>query len=102
MGTANKQDGINRFANRNNDPYNWDIEQSPLIEDNAPEPDPATFPDIPTKIPGVILDANVPAIKTPPPPPKEQLMEDAVMNAGIKDEFGEFRFQGNPRNVEHH
>ena len=101
-GRRDKQNGRISFADRNNDPYNWDEEQSPLIEDNAPDPDPATYPDIPAETPGVTLEANVPAVVTPPPPPEERQMEADVANAGINDDFVEFRFQGYPRNMEHH
>ena len=48
-GHRDKQDRILRFCDRNNNPYNWDDKQEPLVEDNAPEQEPATFPDIPAK-----------------------------------------------------
>eukprot|EP00804_Cyclotella_cryptica_P021082 CCRYP_019384-RA/>CCRYP_019384-RA protein AED:0.40 eAED:0.40 QI:0/-1/0/1/-1/0/1/0/331 len=99
-GRRDKQTGIIRFANRNNDPYEWDDEQEPLVEDNAPEPEQAPFPDIPAETPGVEIEANVPALVTPLPPPKEQRLAAAVANAGIDDEFEEFRFRGNQGNEE--
>eukprot|EP00804_Cyclotella_cryptica_P030821 CCRYP_015076-RE/>CCRYP_015076-RE protein AED:0.49 eAED:0.25 QI:0/-1/0/1/-1/1/1/0/834 len=94
-GRRDKQTGIIRFGNRNNDPYEWDNGHEALVEDNAPEPEEAPFPDIPAETPGVEIEANVPALVTPPPPPEEQRLAAAVANAGIDGEFKEFRFRGN-------
>eukprot|EP00804_Cyclotella_cryptica_P016673 CCRYP_001990-RA/>CCRYP_001990-RA protein AED:0.73 eAED:0.24 QI:0/-1/0/1/-1/0/1/0/427 len=99
-GRRDKQTGIIRFRNKNNDPYEWDNEHDALVEDNAPEPEEAPFWDIPAETPGVEIEANVPALVTPPPPPEEQRLAAAVANAGIDSEFEEFRFQGNHGNGE--
>jgi hypothetical protein len=61
--------------------------QTALVEDNAPEPIQAPFPEIPAETPGVEIEANVPALVTPPPPPEEQRLAAAVANAGIDNEF---------------
>ena len=57
------------FRNRNNERFHWDddVDDEPLIEDNAPEPV-APFPDIPAEMPGNVLttaDMPVAAVNTP-------------------------------------
>ena len=47
-----------RFCNRNNDPFDWTDKQEALIEDNIPEPIPATYPDIPSEVPGVTMESQ--------------------------------------------
>jgi hypothetical protein len=93
-GKRDKQNGLLRFCDRNNDPFDWTDEQEPLVNDNAPEPEPATYPDIPAEMPGVVLEANVPAVESPTPPSEEERMAAAIENAGLADEFEEFRFRG--------
>lgn len=101
-GQQDNPNGMLQFVDRNNDTYDWDDEHSPLVEDIAPKPEPATFPDIPAKIPGMILESNFPAVQTQPSPPEEQQMTAAVKNAGIDVKFEEFRFRGNSRGGEAH
>ena len=68
-GRKDKQDGRLRFCNRNNDPFEWLNEhEEALIMDNAPEPEEAMYPDVPAEVPGVVLEAHVPAVSTPPAP----------------------------------
>ena len=53
MGRRDHKHGRLRFHDRNNQPYDWDDQNDILIEDNAVEPEPAKFPDIPAEMPGV-------------------------------------------------
>ncbi|KAL7474817.1 hypothetical protein ACHAW6_002980 [Cyclotella cf. meneghiniana] len=96
-GKKDRQDGLIRFCDRNNDPFDWTDEQGPLIDDNAPDPEPAAFPDIPAEMPGVVLESSVPAMVTPPCPTEEERMAAAIDNAGFADEFNEFRFRDHDR-----
>ncbi len=89
-GRRYKQNRIIRFSNRNSAPYEWNDERKPLIEDNAPEPPAATFPEIPAETPGVDLEANVPTLESPLRPQEEQQLTAAVKNTGIDDKFEEF------------
>ena len=93
-GRIDKQNELLRFYNRNNEPFDWSDEQEILIEDNAPEPEPATYPDIPAETPGVTLESNVPAVITPSPMSEKQQMAAALENAGIAGEFEEFQYRG--------
>ena len=77
-GCREKQDTILRFYNRNIDPYHWDDKQEPVVENNAPKQELTMVPDIPAKIPGVVLETNIPMIETLPLPPKEELMMAAM------------------------
>lgn len=56
--------GSLRFANGNNEQYEWDVyANSPLVKDNSPDPlrlPLAPYPDIPAKMPGVPLVQNNP------------------------------------------
>ena len=72
-------------------------EQEPLVNDNAPEPEPATYPDIPAEMPGVVLEANVPAVESPTPPSEEERMAAAIENAGLADEFENFNLEVDER-----
>lgn len=83
-------------------PFEWTDEQEPLIEDNAPDPQPATYLDILTEMPGVILESSVPAMEMPPPSSEEEQMAAAVDNAGIALEFEEFKFRGRGNPMQHH
>jgi hypothetical protein len=64
LGKRDKQTGRLTFANRHNVPFDWDEEykQRPLIDDNAPEPEPASlpFPDIPAEMPGILYESEMP------------------------------------------
>jgi hypothetical protein len=71
-GKKDKQSGLLKFCNRNNEPFEWMDEQEPLMEDNVQDPEPAAYADVPAEIPGVVLESNVPAIATPPPPSEEE------------------------------
>jgi hypothetical protein len=102
-GKRDKQNGMLRFCDRNNDPFEWSDEQQPLIEDNTPEPEPATYPDVPAETPGVVLEANVQAVATPPPLSDQERMAAALENAGIVGEFKEFQYKENGgTNKQHH
>lgn len=68
-----------------------------MIEDNAPELEPATYPDVPAETPGVILESNVLVIATPPPFLDEEQMAASLDNAGIAREFEVFQFRGHGR-----
>jgi hypothetical protein len=88
-GRRDKQNGKLTFADRNNNPFGWDdeYELKPLIEDNALEPEPtAPFPDIPAELPGVDLEANVPAVVDPDPvPPDANDREAAACAAALEN-----------------
>jgi hypothetical protein len=66
-GRKDKQNELVRFCNRNNDSFNRTNEHETLINDNAPNLEPAVYPDIPAEMPGVVLESNVPAVETSPP-----------------------------------
>ena len=68
MGRKNKQDRRLRFSNKRNEDFNWSLtkkETEPLTEDNAVKIE-ETDPDIPVKIPGVVMQEQVPTVETPP------------------------------------
>ncbi len=65
MRQKGQKNGILQFCDRNNDPLEWTDEQEPLIEDNAPDPEPAIYPDVLAETRGVVLESNVPAVETP-------------------------------------
>jgi hypothetical protein len=87
------------FRNRNNERFGWDddLEDEPLIEDNAPEPPTAPFPDIPAEMPGIALERD----ETPAVTPDEQPhLEDRLCLANRKickcknTVYGEILFLG--------
>jgi hypothetical protein len=75
LGKRDKQTGRLTFADRHNVPFDWDeeYEQCPLIDDNAPEPEPTSlpFPDIPAEMPGILYESEMPNTTLLPddPPP---------------------------------
>jgi hypothetical protein len=73
MGRRDQQNGRLTFADRHNIPFDWDEEYefTPLIADNAPEPTPTPFPDIPAEFPGVEYESNLPVV-TPDPEPSAE------------------------------
>lgn len=84
------QDRLIRFCDRNNDPFDWTNEQELLIEGNAPESDPAVFPDVPKEIAGVVLESNTPAMEEEATPTEEEQSAVTADYAGITSEFEEF------------
>jgi len=99
-GKRDKQNGTLSFCDRNNIPFEWSDDQEP--QDNAPEPEPAVYPDVLTETPGVVLKSNVPALSAPPLMTEEQRMAALLENAGIAGEFKEFQYRGNGRAREQH
>lgn len=76
------------FRNRNNERFDWDDdEEEPLIDDNAPEPDPPTaqFPHIPAEFPGIQLERDLPTtgVAPDPEPAEEELARRALTNANV-------------------
>lgn len=75
------------FRNRNNEHFSWDddLADEPLVEDNAPEPPIAPFPDIPTEMPGIELEHDdTPAIAPDDEPALEDRLRLASANADIE------------------
>jgi hypothetical protein len=74
------------FRNRNNERFCWDddLDDEPLVEDNAPEPPAAPFPDIPAELPGIELEADAtPAVTPDDEPTLEHRLRLANRNANI-------------------
>jgi hypothetical protein len=74
------------FRNRNNERFTWDddLEDEPLIEDNAPEPPAAPFPDIPAEPPGIDLERDeTPAVAPDDEPTLEHRLRLANANADL-------------------
>ncbi len=65
MGKKDKQDGRLKFAARNNNEYNWSLNEEALIEDNTPEEYTTTHRGIPAEMPGVTMEQDLPAIVEP-------------------------------------
>lgn len=83
-GRRDKQTGRLTFADRNNNPFDWDdeYEYKPLIEDNAVEDPPSPpFPDIPAEMPGVDLESDVPAVTPVAPVAPSTDAQDAAARA---------------------
>ena len=84
-GRKNKQSGRTRFADRNNNEYDWNDEN--LIEDNAPEAEEvAPFPATPAETPGVDLEqdmTNVTPVVDDEEPRVAELADAAIANAGM-------------------
>jgi hypothetical protein len=62
LGKRDKHTGRLTFADRHNVTFDWDKEckQSPLIDDNAPEPASLPFPDNPAEMPGILYESKMP------------------------------------------
>lgn len=77
------------FRNRNNMEFGWDEDDEPMVEDNAIEPAPAPFPDVPAEFPGVPLTRDMPvdAIAPSAEPSEEELTRRALANANIGPNF---------------
>jgi hypothetical protein len=74
------------FRNRNNERFSWDDDllDEPLIEDNAPEPPSAPFPDIPAEMPGIELERDeTPAVTPDEAPTLKHRLRLAHANADI-------------------
>ena len=56
--------------------------------DNALEPEEAMYPNVPAEVPGVVLEAHVPAVSTPPTPTREDIMETRAGLAAENTDFG--------------
>jgi hypothetical protein len=48
-GKMDKQNGVLNFCDRNKQPSQLSDDQDPLIDNNAPEPEPAVYPDVPAE-----------------------------------------------------
>jgi hypothetical protein len=88
MGRKDHKHGRLRFCDRNNQPFDWDEENEILIEDNAVEPEPAAFPDIPAEMPGVEKESDYEdlpeaAVEEDPTPTEEELIDAAILNANF-------------------
>ena len=75
------------FRNRNNKEFEWADEAdegADLILDNAVEPAPSPYPDIPSEMPGVAIDTDVVRALEPTDGPSEEArIEAAAANANF-------------------
>jgi hypothetical protein len=107
MGRRDHSNGRLRFCDRHNQPFDWDDQNEILIEDNAVEPEPAPFPDIPAEMPGVEKESdylNLPTtpIEEEPAPTEEELIDAAIANANFGPREAEILQQAEPAGVGGH
>ena len=79
-GRRDEQDGRLKFANRNNVEFDWSLEDTPLVEDDAVEP-PTPLPSIPAEMPGVVLEEDVEAVTDETDPEDEDAGVDQAERA---------------------
>ena len=94
-GHHGRQTGCLQFCDHHNEPFEWTDEHESIIEDNATDPEPALFLDIPAEMQGVAMESHyvdlpAPAIEEIPKPTIKDHALAVAANANFGPRQAEF------------